>query len=55
MSQERSTRDGGDQIEYDDEDPEIRRVFEEALKKSGASSGMDAVIATEKTKSEAAE
>jgi hypothetical protein len=55
MSQEKSVKKGGDQIEYEDEDPKIRQVFEEALKKSGARSGMDAVIAKEKARAEAAE
>ena len=55
MSQEKSIKDGGDQIEYDDEDPKIRQMFEQALEKSGAKSGMDAVIAKEKAKAEAAE
>jgi hypothetical protein len=55
MSQEKSLKEGGDQIEYEDEDPKIRQMFEEALKKSGAKSGMEAVIAKEKAKAEAAE
>jgi len=54
MSQEKSVKEGGDQIEYEDEDPKIREMFEEALKKSGARSGMDAVIAKEKAKASAA-
>ena len=33
---ETSTRDGGNQIEYDDENPEIHRLFEEELKRAGA-------------------
>ena len=53
MQQEKSTRQGGDQIEYEDEDPDIRRTFETALKKNGARSGMDAVIAKEKAKAAA--
>jgi quercetin dioxygenase-like cupin family protein len=54
MAQEKSLKEGGDQIEYEDEDPKIRQEFEEALKKSGAKSGMDAVIAKEKAKASAA-
>jgi len=30
-----STRLGGDQIEYEDEDPEVRRLYEEELRKEG--------------------
>ncbi len=33
---ETSIRDGGNQIEYDDENPEIHRLFEEELSRSGA-------------------
>ena len=54
MQQEKSTKQGGDQIEYEDEDPKIRQMFEAALKKSGAKSGMDAVIEKEKAKASAA-
>jgi len=36
-------REGGDQINYEDEDPEIRRMFEEELKKEGVPSAMPAV------------
>jgi hypothetical protein len=31
---------GGDQIEYEDEEPEIRRLFEEELAKEGLQSKM---------------
>ncbi|HEY3303318.1 MAG TPA: cupin domain-containing protein [Candidatus Binatia bacterium] len=34
---------GGDQIEYEDEDPAVRRMFEEALAKAGIQSRMAAV------------
>jgi diguanylate cyclase (GGDEF)-like protein/PAS domain S-box-containing protein len=34
MSQEKSIKEGGDQIEYEDEDPKIRQMFEAALRKS---------------------
>ncbi|HKA33515.1 MAG TPA: ethanolamine ammonia lyase-activating protein, partial [Candidatus Binatia bacterium] len=33
-------RQGGDQIEYEDEDPMVRRLFEEALAKNGLQSQM---------------
>jgi hypothetical protein len=33
-------REGGNQIEYEDEEPEIRQWFEEALKGSGVESQM---------------
>ena len=36
---------GGDQIEYQDEDPKIRRMFEQELAKRGVVSRMNAVIA----------
>jgi len=32
---------GGDQIEYTDENPEIRKMFEEELAKEGLKSKMD--------------
>ncbi|HZS63158.1 MAG TPA: hypothetical protein VFA53_01470 [Xanthobacteraceae bacterium] len=35
-----SVKAGGDQIEYEDEDPTIRRMFEDALAKSGVKSRM---------------
>ena len=54
MRQEKSIKEGGDQIEYEDEDPKIRQTFEEALKKSGAKSGMDAVLTKEAAKAAAA-
>jgi oxalate decarboxylase/phosphoglucose isomerase-like protein (cupin superfamily) len=38
-----SVKAGGDQIEYQDEDPQIRRMFEEDLAKNGAVSRMEAV------------
>ena len=38
-----STRDGGAMIDYEDEDPQIRRDFEEALKKAGIKSTMPEV------------
>jgi hypothetical protein len=33
-------KEGGDQIEYEDEDPIVRRIFEEALGKVGIESKM---------------
>jgi hypothetical protein len=36
-----SKRVGGDQIDYADESPEIRRMFSEALAKHGLQSRMD--------------
>jgi oxalate decarboxylase/phosphoglucose isomerase-like protein (cupin superfamily) len=38
-----SVKGGGDQIEYQDEDPSIRLMFEQELKKNGVTSGMAAV------------
>lgn len=37
-------KEGGDQIEYEDEDPAVRRLFEEELAKEGVPSGMDKVL-----------
>jgi hypothetical protein len=34
-------RDGGSAIPYDEEDPYIRKEFEETLRKNGAKSRMD--------------
>ena len=34
-------REGGNQIEYEDEDPEIRRIFEEELSRESVGSRMD--------------
>ncbi|MEA2992309.1 MAG: hypothetical protein QOD40_1229 [Alphaproteobacteria bacterium] len=39
-----SVKGGGDQIEYRDEDPQIRRMFEQALAKQGVTCRMDAVV-----------
>lgn len=41
---ETSIRDGGNQIEYDDENPEIHRLFEEELKRSGAVCHMKGMV-----------
>ncbi len=39
-----SVKDGGSQLEYEDEDPKIRKIFEEELAKAGAPSHMDEVL-----------
>jgi len=39
-----SVKAGGDQIEYADEDPQIRRMFEQELAKRGVACRMDDVI-----------
>jgi oxalate decarboxylase/phosphoglucose isomerase-like protein (cupin superfamily) len=39
-----SVKQGGDQIEYEDEEPRIRKTFEEELAKRGVKSGMDEVL-----------
>lgn len=41
---DRPTSQGGDQIEYYDEDPAVRRMFEADLAANGGTSQMDAVI-----------
>ena len=38
-----SIREGGDQIEYEDEDPAVRKIFEEELAKEGIEIGMSPV------------
>lgn len=38
---EKSYKKGGDQIEYEDEDPEVRKMFEEELAKGGVASKME--------------
>ena len=42
-----SKRVGGDQIDYVDERPEVRRIFAEELAKHGATSRMDAAYEKE--------
>ena len=42
---DKSIKGGGDQIEYEDEDPRIRRWFEQELAKQGVACRMDAVAA----------
>jgi uncharacterized RmlC-like cupin family protein len=39
-----NVRDGGAQIEYEDQDPRIHRIYLEELKKNGVQSGMGAFI-----------
>ncbi|MFC2072831.1 cupin domain-containing protein [Chloroflexota bacterium] len=39
-----SVREGGTMIEYEDEDPEVRRLFEEALRKNGVECTMEPVV-----------
>lgn len=41
---DKDAKEGGNQIEYWDEDPSIRRMFEEELKKSGIESRMDPAL-----------
>lgn len=40
-----SLKDGGRQIEYEDEDPRIRALYESELRRSGVASKMDEVVA----------
>ena len=46
MGMDVSVKDGGRQIEYEDEDPRILRMFEDELRKNGVSSKMREVIKT---------
>jgi hypothetical protein len=41
---DKSVKEGGSQIEYPDEDPKVREMFEEALAKNGVKSKMDDVF-----------
>ena len=45
MGMDVSVKDGGRQIEYEDEDPRVRRTYEGELAKRGIRSGMDEVFA----------
>jgi hypothetical protein len=38
---DKSVKEGGAQIEYEDEDPMVRKMFEEALAKEGVESKMN--------------
>ncbi|TME67984.1 MAG: cupin domain-containing protein [Chloroflexi bacterium] len=44
MGMDVSVKEGGRQIEYEDEDPRIRRIYEDELRKRGIPSRMDAVF-----------
>jgi hypothetical protein len=46
---DKDVKSGGNQIEYHDEDPSIRRMFEDELAKSGTQSRMDPQIYKKKT------
>ena len=39
-----SVRDGGRQIEYEDEDPRIRQIYAEELRRNGIASKMDELL-----------
>jgi hypothetical protein len=39
-----SVRDGGRQIEYEDQDPRIHRIYLEELARNGVQSRMDAIL-----------
>jgi len=41
---DKPTDDGGDMIEYENEDPSVRRMYEEELKKSGVTLQMPPVV-----------
>ena len=45
MGMDVSVKEGGRQIEYEDEDPRIRRIYEDELRKRGIRSRMDEVFA----------
>jgi hypothetical protein len=42
----KSVKDGGDQIEYEDQDPRIHRIWLEEMRKNGATPRMEEYIAT---------
>src|SRR5437762_257890 len=44
MGMDVSVKEGGRQIEYEDEDPRIRRIYEDELRKRGIPSRMDEVF-----------
>ncbi len=44
MGMDVSVKEGGRQIEYEDEDPRIRRIYEDELRTRGLTSGMGAVF-----------
>ena len=39
-----SVKEGGRQIEYEDEDPRIRRIYEDELRARGLPSRMDGIF-----------
>ena len=43
---DKNLKEGGNQIEYEDEDPSIRKLFEEELAKNGVECKMPAVKRT---------
>ena len=43
---DKSVKAGGRQIDYEDEDPRIRQIFENELRRRGVRSGMAEVVAT---------
>ncbi len=44
MGMDVSLKDGGRQIEYEDEDPRIRQIYEDELRANGITSRMDPVF-----------
>jgi hypothetical protein len=42
----KSVKDGGDQIEYEDQDPRIHRIWLEDMRKNGAPPKMEKFVAT---------
>jgi quercetin dioxygenase-like cupin family protein len=46
----KSTEDGGDQIEYKNEDPRVRETFDKELSRVGVTSSMSEVLAEEESK-----
>jgi hypothetical protein len=42
----KSIKEGGDQIEYEDQDPRIHRIWLEAMRKNGAPAKMEKFIPT---------
>ena len=48
MGMDVSVKDGGRQIEYEDEDPRIRQIYEAELHVHGIRSKMDGVFPTQR-------
>jgi hypothetical protein len=42
----KSVKDGGDQIEYEDQDPRIHRIWLEEMRKNGATPRMEKYVST---------